>query len=101
MGVPRELSEVSRGVLTLIFLADMRADGRDPRARLLAKHVLAAQLDTGGFSCNGRPRYEVVCLTANILRTLVHFGFGDDECVAHGYRRLAERILPLRERNAR
>ena len=79
---------------TLIFLADMHADGRDPRVRKLARHVLATQLDSGGFSPSGRPGFEIVCLTANILRSLVHFGFGDDDRVVRGYKRLAERILP-------
>lgn len=79
---------------TLLFLAEMHADGRDPQARKLAKHVLATQLDNGGFSSDGKPHYEIVCLTANILRSLVHFGFGDDERVVHGYERLAERIIP-------
>lgn len=79
---------------TLIFLAEMHADGRDQRVRRLAHHVLSTQMDNGGFTASGTPRYEVVCLTANMLRALVHFGFGEDERVANGYRRLAERILP-------
>lgn len=79
---------------TLIFLADMHADGGDPRARKLAQHVLATQLESGGFAPSGTPRWEIVCLTANVLRSLVHFGYGDDESVVRGYKRLAERILP-------
>jgi hypothetical protein len=79
---------------TLMFLAEMQADGRDPRVRKLAEHVLATQLDNGGFSCDGKPHYEIVCLTANILRSLVHFGFGDDERIIDGYQRLAARIIP-------
>ncbi|MFQ5414688.1 MAG: hypothetical protein ACE5E6_09550 [Phycisphaerae bacterium] len=79
---------------TLMFLAEMHADGRDPRVRRLATHVLNAQLDNGGFTASGTPYYEIICLTANMLRALVHLGFGDDDRVALGYRRLAERILP-------
>ena len=79
---------------TLIFLAEMRADGRDRRVRRLVRHVLDAQLDNGGFSAYGPARLELVCLTANLLRALVHFGFGEDEAVLRGYERLAERILP-------
>ena len=79
---------------TLIFLADMQADARDKRAQALARHVLAAQLENGGFSPSGTPRYEIVCLTANLLRALVHFGHGQDPRVIGGYKRLAERILP-------
>lgn len=69
---------------TLIFLADLYADGRDRRVQQLAKHVLSTQMDNGGFTASGEPRYEIVCLTANLLRALVHFGFGDDERVIRG-----------------
>lgn len=79
---------------TLIFLAEMRADGGDPRARRLAEHVLAAQLTSGGFSPTRSPRNEIVCLTANLLRSLVRLGWSGHESVVRGYRRLAERILP-------
>ncbi len=79
---------------TLIFLAEMFADRRDPRVRRLANHVLNVQLENGGFSPSGTASYEIVCLTANLLRSLVHFGYGDDERVIRGYERLAERILP-------
>lgn len=78
---------------TLIFLAEMQADGRDPRLRKLARHVLSTQLGNAGFSPNGRPSLEIVCLTANLLRALVHCGLGEDGDVVRGYRRLAERIL--------
>jgi len=79
---------------TLIFLADLHADGRDPRVRRLAEHVLKSQLPEGGFSPSGTPSYEIVCLTANLLRALVHFGYGDDPRIVRGYERLAARILP-------
>jgi hypothetical protein len=79
---------------TLIFLSELQADGRDERARRLARHVLGRQLANGGFSPDGSERYEIVCLTANCLRALVQLGFGDHAAVERGYRRLAERILP-------
>ncbi len=79
---------------TLIFLAHMHADGRDARVGRLVEHVLSSQLDAGGFSASGTPRYEIVCLTANVLWASVQLGFGNDERVLSGYRRLAERILP-------
>ena len=79
---------------TLIFLSEMYADGRDKRARKLADHVLSVQLPNGGFSASKEPRFEVICLTANILRSLVTLGYAEHESVIRGYRRLAERILP-------
>ena len=82
---------------TLIFLADMLAEPPSPndrRVKRLCDHVLATQLEEGGFSPSGTPRYEIVCLTANLLRALVHFGYGRDPRVVRGYERLADRILP-------
>lgn len=79
---------------TFIFLADLQADGRDPRVGRLAEHVLSTQLENGGFSASGTAQYEIVCLTANLLRSLVHFGYGGDPRVVRGFARLAERILP-------
>ena len=35
-----------------------------------------------------------MCLTANLLRSLVRLGWGEHDGVVLGYRRLAERILP-------
>ena len=79
---------------TLIFLAEMHADPNDPRVRRLAEHVLERQQPSGGFALyRKKPKWETVCLTANLLRSLVHCGYGDDDRVAHGYRRLAERIV--------
>ena len=72
----------------------MYADGRDKRIRRLTEHVLATQLPSGGFSVSGRPSLEIVCLTANILRAAVQFGYGDDERIIAGYKRLIDRILP-------
>lgn len=91
---------------TLIFLADLEGDPADPRLRRLAEHALARQLPKGGFSPSGSgdawlpsspsAEFEIVCLTANLLRALVHCGYGAHEGVARGYRRLAERILEAR-----
>ncbi len=78
---------------TLIFLAELQVDGRDRRIRKLVHHVLDTQLPNGGFSASGKPHHEIVCLTANILRSLVRLGFGEDERVLSGYRRLIERVV--------
>ena len=77
---------------TLIFLAEMHADGHDKRIGRLARHVLNHQLPEGGFSASAGRRFEIVCLTANVLRALVHLGYSQDEGVVRGYERLAERL---------
>ena len=81
---------------TLIILSELRADGRDGRIRRLTEHVLATQLPNGGFSASGKPSLEIVCLTANVLRAAVQFGYGNDDRVIAGYQRLMARILPHR-----
>ena len=79
---------------TLIFLAEMQADGREPALRALCERVRSLQHENGGFSPYGNAGLEIVCLTANLLRALVHFGFADSDEVIRGYRRLVERIVP-------
>ncbi len=79
---------------TLIFLAEMQADGRSTAIRRIAERVRGLQHENGGFSPYGKSHLEIVCLTANMLRALVHFGYGDTGTVERGYRRLAARILP-------
>lgn len=39
---------------TLLFLAELEADGRDERAQRLARHVLSRQLENGGFAPDGK-----------------------------------------------
>lgn len=90
----RHYKKYEGGYWTLLILADLMADGTDARIRKLTRHVIDMQLDNGGFSVDGKPRWEIVCLSANMLRALVHFGFGDDERVIDGYHRLADRIVP-------
>lgn len=92
----RHYKKYEGGYWTLLFLADLQADGADRRIQKLAEHVINMQLVHGGFSTDGQPRYDIVCLAANMLRALVHFGFGDDPRVTVGYHRLAERIVPHR-----
>lgn len=92
--VDRAYKKYEGGFWTLIFLAEMQADGRDARIRRLAERVKSLQLDNGGFSPNGKSSLEIVCLTANLLRALVQLGKGDSSEVDKGYRRLAERIVP-------
>ncbi len=79
---------------TLIFLAEMQASPDSQAVRALVERAFERQLPSGGVPVTANPSTEVVCLTANILRSLVHFGHGDDPRVVAGYRRLAERIVP-------
>jgi hypothetical protein len=73
-------------VWQLIFLDQLRADGRDERIRRACDYVLAhTQAATGGFGASGvsgggRPPPSAVihCLNGNLVRALIGFGWLDD-----------------------
>ncbi|NHK31195.1 MAG: hypothetical protein FK730_07575 [Asgard group archaeon] len=63
----------------LIFLNQMHAQ-RNEQIENAIEHVFATgQPRDGGFSYDGTNSYIISCLTANILRALIHFGYLDDE----------------------
>ena len=94
--VERAYKKYEGAFWTLMFLAEMQADGDAAPIRALAERVLSLQQDNGGYLPYGKRNLEIVCLTANVLRALVYFGYGGSTEVAKGYHRLAERILPNR-----
>lgn len=77
-------------VWQLIFLDQLGADPGEPRVRAACEYVLAhAQAPTGGFGASGvaregaaPPSLVIHCLTGNLLRALVGFGWLDDVRVA-------------------
>ena len=77
-------------VWQLIFLDQLGADPDDPRIRRACDYVLAhSQAENGGFGASGAvgdkappPSYVIHCLTGNLLRALLGFGWGDDPRVA-------------------
>lgn len=69
-------------VWSLIFLDQLGADPRDPRIQRACAYVLDhAQAPNGGFGWNARNSSVVHCLSGNLLRALVGFGWVDDERV--------------------
>ena len=74
----------------LIFLDQLGADPADSRVRAACEYVLAhAQARTGGFGASGvardtspPPSLVIHCLTGNLVRALVGFGWLDDARVA-------------------
>jgi len=60
----------------LIFLCDLNATPND----LIYKacmNILAYQLPEGGFTHKIGSKFQLICLTANIIRSLTHFGIND------------------------
>lgn len=62
-------------VWQVIFLAQLGADGRDPRVRLAGDYVLDhSRCANGGFSIDGRPSGLAHCLQGNLAAALVQLG---------------------------
>jgi hypothetical protein len=78
-------------VWSLIFLDQLGADPDESRVRAACSYVLAhSQARTGGFACSSvasekapPPGLVLHCLTGNLLRALIGFGWLDDERVEH------------------
>jgi hypothetical protein len=76
-------------VWQLIFLDQLGADSGEERVRAACEYVLAhSQAPTGGFGASGvvdgpppPPSRVIHCLTGNLLRALIGFGWLDDERV--------------------
>lgn len=74
-------------VWSLMFLEQMGADGADPRIRRACEYVLAhTAASSGGFAASGSfsekappPSMVIHCLNGNLLRSLISFGWLDDE----------------------
>ena len=70
-------------VWQLMVLADLGVSGDDPRIRNSVDHFLDLyNVDTGGFSLppSGGEKFEPhICLTGNMARAMVKFGYYDDE----------------------
>ncbi len=78
---------------SVIFLAQLGADGRDERVRRGVEHIFAhAQAESCGFSCNGIPSATVHCLWGNVVRALLDLGYWGDERLARAIDALARSV---------
>ncbi len=79
-------------VWQILFLAELGA-GRTERIAKACEHVFAhTQREDGRFIANRGRGGAIVCLNGNLMRSLLWFGYGDDERVERGFGWLAERI---------
>jgi hypothetical protein len=83
-----------RGTLwSLIFLAQLGADGRDERVRKGVEYVFEhAQARNDGFACNGRNSSTIHCLWGNVTRTMLDLGYSGDERLRRAVDALARSI---------
>ncbi|MFC1991966.1 nitrogen fixation protein NifH [Chloroflexota bacterium] len=66
-------------VWQVIFLAQLGADGTDPRVQNACSYVLSHSIVVNkGFSVNGTPSYFIHCLAGNLGAALIDLGWLDD-----------------------
>ncbi|NPE09699.1 MAG: hypothetical protein GNW80_15545 [Asgard group archaeon] len=63
----------------LIFLSNIHAEKNEQISNGIEHIFSTGQPLNGGFSVSGTNSLVITCLTANILRSLIHFGYWNDE----------------------
>ncbi len=63
----------------LIFLSELQASKNEQINNAIEHIFNTGQADNGGFSISGTNTYSIICLTSNILKMLIHFGYLDDD----------------------
>ncbi len=67
-------------VWSVIFLAQLGADGSDPRVRAGGEYILThSPASHGGFSVNGSPSAAIYCLAGNLCDALLDLGWLGDQ----------------------
>jgi len=80
-------------VWSVLFLAQLGADGRDERVRRAADYVFShAQAANDAFACNGRPSTSIHCLWGNMVRALLDLGIWGDERLERAVDSLARSV---------
>jgi hypothetical protein len=91
---------------SVIFLAQLGADGRDPRVRAGCEYVLEhARSSYGGLTADGKPGGMIHCLQGNLAAALIDLGWLGDERLEKALEWLArsitgEGIAPADDREA-
>ncbi len=63
----------------LIFLSEMQAE-KNKQIANACEHVFSTgQAPNGAFSMSGTNSQSIICLTANVLRALIHFNYLEDD----------------------
>jgi hypothetical protein len=78
---------------SVLFLAQLGADGRDERVCQAVEYAFAhAQAENNAFACNGRPSTAIHCLWGNMTRALLDLGYWGDERLERAIDALARSI---------
>lgn len=77
---PGYLPKYNGTMWSIIFLAQLGADGHDPRIQQACEHLFDyAVAEHGGLSMDGRNSGLIHCLQGNLCAALIDFGYLDDE----------------------
>jgi hypothetical protein len=78
---------------SIIFLAQLGADGRDPRIRTACEALFEyATAEQGGLSMDGRNSGLIHCLQGNLCAALIELGYLDDQRLQGALQWLARSI---------
>lgn len=103
---PGYLPKYNGTMWSIIFLAQLGADGRNPRIRQACEHLFDySAAEQGGLSMDGRNSGLIHCLQGNLCAALIDFGCLDDERLQRALDWLArsitgEGIAPSTEKKA-
>ncbi len=103
---PGYLPKYNGTMWSIIFLAQLGADGNDPRIRRACEHLFDyAVAEHSGLSADGRNSGLIHCLQGNLCTALIAFGYLDDERLQRALDWLArsitgEGIAPSTEKKA-
>lgn len=76
---PGYLPKYNGTMWSIIFLAQLGADGNDPRIRKACEHLFVyAVAEHGGLSADGRNSGLIHCLQGNLCAALIDFGYLED-----------------------
>ena len=90
---PGYLPKYKGTMWSIIFLAQLGANGRDPRIRQACEHLFGyAVAEQGGLSMDGRHSGLIHCLQGNLCAALIELGYLDDERLQHALTWLARSI---------
>ncbi|HXW00565.1 MAG TPA: nitrogen fixation protein NifH, partial [Anaerolineae bacterium] len=103
---PGYLPKYNGTMWSIIFLAQLGADGRNPRIQTACEHLFDyAVSENGGLSADGRNSGLIHCLQGNLCAALIDFGYLDDRRLQRALDWLArsvtgEGIAPSTEKKA-
>lgn len=78
----------------IIFLCELNANPSDDQIQKACSNILDFQLLDGTFPLKPRMKStSILCLSANILRSLIYFGFDEDDRILRGIDVITDHIM--------